>query len=261
MKIDEELQKEIVRLYREFKEVKKVKTILGISAGSVEKYVKRAGITLNDRSYSRRCRKDIPNYTEIFPEDNKVLGYVCGLIASDGCLGTHRNIRMEIQAEDSEVLSFVANSLVKESITFKGKSRKDKIDCKDTVSFNIVLPKLYQYCLDMGITPAKSKTLDVKLDDKSEEFKWYFLRGVIDGDGSIYVGRRKGENSIRISSASPVFVRYLQSMFGGTICKSRRIENLQFKGRKAQLLAEKLPKDYWTMKRKTDRIVKILNHV
>lgn len=108
-------------------------------------------------------------YNELEITDQRILGYVCGFIASDGCL--------------VKGVSQIAITLGKTDVDHLKKfalliSDSDKIYPTSVGNFFLVrtLPKLYQYCLDMGITPHKSLTLDVNLEDKSDEFRLYFLR-------------------------------------------------------------------------------------
>lgn len=193
-------------------------------------------------------------YTEKFPTDDKLLGYLTGFIAADGCLVKQKNgIEIGLAIKDKNHLQWISSQLIYENYILK-LSKQNML-----VRFRVALPRLYQYCLDMGITPAKSLTLDVNLDGKSEEFIWYFLRGVIDGDGCIYYSSILACCSIRICSASLKFVETLQKYFGGTISfKQKSCKILQFKGRQAKQLAQKLPREKFTLQRKTERIEKIL---
>ena len=210
-------------------------------------------------------------YVETLPDKDKELGYICGLIAADGCLlGEGRKIiEINLVEEDSKTLSWVVKNLIKNSEeytlidipsrTFGGYTNRSQ------KGFNLTLPKLYQYCLDMGITPRKSLTLDVKLEDKSDEFKLYFLRGVIDGDGCISIERSLGLSTIRVCSCSIKFISVLKEFFGGTISTNlKREENrhtyyvLQFKGNMARQLGEILPKDSFCLSRKTEKLYELL---
>lgn len=192
------------------------------------------------------------------------LGYMCGLIATDGCLTPPKgsglgNICITLQESDKDTLIWLESQ-------FKHKPKNDLYTFKNTgglaanpgvqALFSVYSDHLYNYCLDMGITPAKTYTLDPKLDDKSETFKWHFLRGVIDGDGCVSISKRSpGSHKICIFSASPVFLERLQYWFGGKIYASTRCQNLQFVGHQAKRIADQLPKEPHYLVRKTDKLI------
>ena len=258
---------QLIDLYVKHKSRKKVSNLSGRQIGDkrLKRLLRSRGFA-TDKQFSRSCRTDIPTYREQFPEDDKKLGYICGLIASDGCLQKGKKIlSIELQDLDRKTVEFVASTCVQNPVYLKSHQRQFRPTASPTVGFSANLPKLYQYCLDMGITPNKSLTLNVNLDDKSDEFKWYFLRGVIDGDGCVSVGPRLTDSTIRISSASLKFIQYLQTIFGGFIGLYKTPKNpsyhLCFKGIACQQLLTKLPLDEFTMQRKTDRLLIISSKI
>lgn len=205
---------------------------------------------------------------DVLPDD-KTLGYICGLIATDGHLDkNYPIISIGLQASDEETLFFLLRSILDR---FGDKTRYFK-NKQAIVKFTA--PKLYQYCLDMGITPKKSLTLDVRLEDKSDDFKRYFLRGVIDGDGCVYVKRNtEGDvNAFRISicTASAAFKNNLVDLFNylsiNPIVMKRSykmddnhfglndIYHIQVNSSYAKDLAKILPKDPYFIRRKTDKL-------
>jgi hypothetical protein len=110
---------------------------------------------------------------------NSQISYLAGLIAADGCL--QRNGRhINVTSMDIEILEYV-KSILNLSV---------KIGLKPNgfggygyqVQFGDVA--LYDFLLNAGITPAKSKTI-LKVD-VPDEFYRDFLRGLFDGDGTIY---------------------------------------------------------------------------
>ncbi len=70
----------------------------------------------------------------------------------------------------------------------------------------------YDFLLSIGLTPAKSKTLQaLKIPDP---YFADFLRGCLDGDGNIYVFHhtesRRAQLALRLVSASPDFLQWLR---------------------------------------------------
>lgn len=262
-KLSKEDQQQILEVYSLNTCVKETQKLLPhLHDYTISRFLKRSGIKTAGKENSAKFRKVYRSYIEKFPEDDKVLGYICGWIASDGNLNKkYKNIVVQLAIKDKEIIKFLALNLIDGEFRFRdvfnGTSHQSR--------FQATLPKLYQYCLDMGITPAKSLTLDVKLDDKSEDFKLYFLRGVIDGDGCVIVGKTLGSSIIAICSASEKFAISLQRAYGGTVKFMRNehsgIYRIYFQGSKAKELAKILPLDDFTLTRKTDKLKAVLQQI
>lgn len=200
---------------------------------------------------------------------DKIKGYICGLWSADGCLRFDSKI-VSMSLADYSTLKFIAETLVEPPAKISTRQPVERKIGKQTFTGSeyhclaITNHSFYQYCLDMGITPRKTYNLNVKLDDKSDEFKWYFLRGAIDGDGCIVEGPNLQRCAIELVSASQVYISYLQSIFGGAIKVSKPLNGgsvplfrLIFCSNRAKQLANLLPTDSFTMKRKTAKIVEL----
>ncbi len=138
------------------------------------------------------------------------LWYVIGLIATDGNLsksGRHINIT----SKNNKHLLSVKKALGLNNNKVTKKSRaKYKEKNYSFLQFSDV--KFYKYLLNIGLTPKKSLTLgELKIDHK---YFIDFLRGVIDGDGSISTWIHNTNNnrqwSLRIFSAAPIFIKWLK---------------------------------------------------
>ena len=162
--------------------------------------------------------------------------YVIGVIASDGNLspdGRHLNIT----SKDKEIVLKIKN-LLKLKNKIGRKARGGNKDKKYYVlQFGDV--NFYNFLLSIGLTPAKSKTISKIVVPK--EFFADFLRGCIDGDGSIgfntHPESRNLQWKIRLCSASPVFLEWMRDTIrtrvkirGGTIYKprSKSVSTLSF---------------------------------
>ncbi|HLA49505.1 MAG TPA: LAGLIDADG family homing endonuclease [Candidatus Saccharimonadales bacterium] len=110
---------------------------------------------------------------------NPLIAYVAGLIASDGCLsndGRHLNLT----SNDLEILNIVIQILdLKVKI---GQKRNGYGGFGTQIQFGDVA--LYDFLLKAGITPAKSKT--ILRVDVPDIYYGDFLRGLFDGDGTVY---------------------------------------------------------------------------
>jgi hypothetical protein len=101
-----------------------------------------------------------------------------------------------------------------------------------------------KFLVDVGLTPAKSRTLTA-LDIPTAIFP-DFLRGCVDGDGSIWITHRQGRPllGIQIASGSEAFVSWLQDAvvrltgIVSHIYRRDRRWDLRFNARYADALAE-----------------------
>jgi len=189
---------------------------LGCGATTVARRLRRFGISARPRGPSpghafERGTATPYRRTHWSPET----AYVVGLIATDGNLsGNGRSV--SITSKDLDLLETVRAclGLRTEMSPVKGGYgttcyRVQWSDCR-----------FYRWLLGIGLTPAKSLTLG-PLDIPDEYFA-DFLRGCIDGDGSIvtYVDRYNTPKSpayvytrlfVSIVSASPRFVEWMQT--------------------------------------------------
>src|SRR3989338_600842 len=153
------------------------------------------------------------------------LAYVIGIITTDGNLspdGRHINIT----SKDLEMVQNVKD-ILHLSNTFSRKARGGSTDKKYYV-LQFGSKNFYAFLLSIGLTPAKSKTIrKVQVPDK---FFSDFLRGCIDGDGSINESRhpesKHAQLRLSLTSASRTFlewmlknVRRIYNIRGGLITK------------------------------------------
>lgn len=135
--------------------------------------------------------------------------YAVGLIVSDGCLyRTGRHICFT--SKDKEQIDNFQKALnlnIPIGVNYSG--------YKNSMAYRVQFSDMYlwNFLNDIGIYPNKSKTIgSVKIPDK---YFFDFLRGVFDGDGSIYSYYDKRWRSsflfyLSFSSASNKFIAWLQ---------------------------------------------------
>lgn len=159
---------------------------------------------------------------------NANFSYAIGLIATDGNLSKDgRHIIFTTKDEDLASL-FIKSLNIECKITKKTRD-KSKIKKYFVVQFSDV--NFYKFLLKTGITPKKSKTIKKVLvpDDYFRDF----LRGCIDGDGSISIFKhkesKKPQLKIRLASASEKFLLWIQKNIkkqlktkGGYIWKDKK---------------------------------------
>ena len=191
--------------------------------------------------------------------------YATGLIVTDGCLsGDGRHL--ELTSKDIQQLkSFMRWLGIKNKIGTKMSGFSDRRYYR--VQFGDKL--FYNFLLQIGLSPAKSKILKGLKVPKVYFFD--FLRGVFDGDGSIYAywdprWRSSYMFYVQFASASIVFLQWVEhkvfklAHIHGKIKTSGRVYQLVYAKAGSVVLCEKM---YYNgkpvcLKRKQDKIKKIL---
>ena len=111
------------------------------------------------------------------------MAYVLGLITSDGHIqknGVFRIINKErLLIEKSKEFMSAENPIYNR--TYKSKGRK----LSDGYVLQIGSKKMCEDLENLGVTPRKSKT--IRLPEVPKGYFPYFLQGLIDGDGSVYL--------------------------------------------------------------------------
>lgn len=194
------------------------------------------------------------------------LAYIIGLITTDGCLskdGRH----IDFTSKDIQLIRTFKKYLglrVKIGYKISGYSGKwcPRIQFGD-VNF-------YNFLLEIGLTPAKSKTLNsLKIPEK---YFFDFLRGCFDGDGSIYAYWDKRWHSSYMYyssfvSASPDYLKWLQNQIfylakiKGHISKGGRSHQLKFAKSESKILFNKIyhSNNIPLLKRKYSKFKNFLN--
>ena len=146
------------------------------------------------------------------------MAYILGLLATDGNIFEDRVVKIRLKREDQEILE-----KIKEKLGYSGnisltyfsdpKTKEKKFPGAELCIYSKPLVESLE---NLGVIPNKTFTIG-RFDFIPQEYELDFIRGVIDGDGSI--GASTGErckNNIqirfRIFSASLVFVEYIQDV-------------------------------------------------
>lgn len=162
------------------------------------------------------------------------MAYALGLLATDGSLskdGRH----FDFTSKDKDLVMTFAkclglkNKIGRKKSGFTGRKNYFKIQFSD-VNF-------FRWCLEIGLTPNKSKT--IKAIVVPDKYFFDFLRGCFDGDGSIYSYWDSRWHSshmfyLQFCSASLDFVMWLRSVIErltgkrGEVINSTRVWQLRF---------------------------------
>jgi len=175
---------------------------------------------------------------DFFKKWSPEMAYVLGFFAADGTMienkrGGHY---IELEIADRRLLYKIRHILGSNNkITARKRNREWKIAYRLQIGSNVIFNDL----LELGITPRKSKTIE--LPNVPNEYFRDFVRGYFDGDGHIAAGRYwrvdrekyQWECSTRFCSGSKKFLYQLHEALkpycrGGYIYDKNRGHELVF---------------------------------
>lgn len=123
--------------------------------------------------------------------DDCYKSYVLGFILADGCIG-ETNLSISLQEKDRDILEKILFCLKSNHKIFPIKN-KGKIYSRINIHNKTIVSDLIKH----GVGRRKSFTTK-PLNCIPEKFERDFWRGVIDGDGSIYLEKRQGKKSSQL---------------------------------------------------------------
>jgi hypothetical protein len=182
---------------------KKIANMVGVCEHTIETFLRKKGIIKGRRTLS---------VDESFFEtiDSPSKAYILGLIYADGWNNIAGN-RWGIQLTCSD--EHILNSISKE-INYSGTIKKLKPSCpngKERSRLEVCSKKMCSDLLKLGVPQNKSLILDFNKKNIADPFLKDFFRGVFDGDGTIYIGK-KNQFEVKITS-STIFCLKAQSFF------------------------------------------------
>ncbi len=168
------------------------------------------------------------------------LAYVVGLVTTDGCLKSDQPNVVDFSSTEPELIDLYQSCLEISAHVISVRQRTGSY----LLSVKISDPNYRTFLTSLGLTPAKSRTVG-PLDVPDAAFP-DFLRGCIDGDGSVWITHRQGRPlfGIQIASGSEHFINWVQQTFTrltgllSHIYRRPRRWDLRFNARYAAALSE-----------------------
>ncbi len=223
-------KEELYRLYiEEKKSLGDIAKIYGVSRVAILKHARKFGISRRTKSRARleayKKHKLPHEYFEIdenfFSSWSDKMAYVLGLIITDGCIskGKGRSYSVSLDMNDLSLLKKVRKIM---KSTHKITPSKHQ---KGLYMFHFAREKLTKDLFHLGIGPRKSKT--VKFPDVPDKHLRHFIRGIFDGDGSVYFNPRSTKNPLLASfvSGSKAFIYKLEEKLVNLGLAKRKIYN------------------------------------
>lgn len=138
----------------------------------------------------------------IFHNWSNKMAYVLGIIITDGNVATNNGC-ISISMKECDHLK-----KIKKMLNSEHPVKYDK--AKDIYYFGFTRKKMSDKLFELGIT--NNKSLKVEFPDVPDQFLSHFIRGVFDGDGSVFFEPRSKDYPLRVSftSGSKAFMTILE---------------------------------------------------
>ncbi len=230
---------------------KSIAKIFKVSPNYIRKVLRSFGIPIKPKKTPVKYHA---NHT-FFDNWSHEMAYCLGFIAADGHVWKERPyLTIGIHKRDYKTLEFIRNCI---SPTSKIRPYKDKIQ------INIHSERIHKRLHELGI--VHNKTFILKIDfDIPEEYWGSYLRGLFDGDGSIWRCKFRPSNPYYyysdFISASYEYLKYIRDRLGFGVL--RKIKNkyyeLKFCQSESLMLFEIMYKNNcYRMERKYKKFLKI----
>lgn len=189
--IKEQEEREICEMYLQGLSMTNIAKVEHCNQPRIKNILVKYNIPLRDRRVNLNLKED---YFEKIDTPNKA--YILGLLFTDGSVteenGTQNQLRLELKAADVDLLeAYRAELGISSKLTYS--KRKNSESFLSTVRSDKIVKDLNKY----GIVKNKTYVTN-KLPIIDESLQKDFLRGLIDGDGSIY----KTGNNYRVNFTS-----------------------------------------------------------
>ena len=198
-------KEKLYELYFEQKlSMHKIGEICAVERFHVFRLMRKYGFESRTRpeAWKHRGTDDVYEINEDFFHNwSKEMAYILGLILTDGNIGTDDD-RISITMKDVELLEKVKKKL-------ESNHPIKYLKAYGTYQFGFAREKMSDRLHELGIT--KNKSLIVKFPEVPDEFLSHFIRGVFDGDGSVFFEpRNKSPLRVSFTSGSKAFMTILE---------------------------------------------------
>jgi Mor family transcriptional regulator len=153
------------------------------------------------------ARKNFQTNRNLFEKINSPKkAYVFGMLLSDGC-NHGGKIHLWLQNKDSYMLNIIMKEFYQEGCSKIYNRAKMGSDCS---GFVISDRKIANDLKNLGMIEKKSLTLKYPQGIIPDKLFGHFLRGYFDGDGCIYLNKKKKVKTFIITSGSIAFLQSLK---------------------------------------------------
>lgn len=232
----------LIDFYLHGQSTRQVAKEIGCSQNTVVRLLKEHNI-LRRKPSSHRTHTFNYNYFDLIDTEEKA--YFLGLLWADGfCDKNTGNIVISLQEEDGYILE-----RFKDAVGFSGDITKILSNIpnrKPLCKFQMFSKQMAEVLDSYGMVKAKSLTLQFPTVI-SEHLVHHFIRGYFDGDGSVYINKRKemGIGIVGTELVLSTIKKYINDTSGyniGCLCDKRKnkypIKQLMYSGSNSVLIVK-----------------------
>lgn len=179
-----ERAEEMYKLYKSGMRMPEIAKIYNMDPHTIGRVFKRNGFVADRKTY--HCDE---HYFDTIDTQEKA--YILGLLWSDGCNQLSRGkVTIQLQERDKEILEQIKKVSNNERPLWKSTLNDKNPNWQNSMVLTWQSRNISQVLNDYGMVPRKSLILEFPnwLD---ESLYSHFIRGYIDGDGSIYYSQNK----------------------------------------------------------------------
>lgn len=123
--------------------------------------------------------------------DNEIKSYLLGFYVADGSISQNNRLTISVAEKDIEIIYMFKNNISPHYKITKIKSKENKktgFISKPMCKISISSKEMCQRLRDLGIGENKTYNMSFKLDVIPDNLFVHFIRGLFDGDGTVYCG-------------------------------------------------------------------------
>jgi hypothetical protein len=199
----------------------------------ISNLLKINGYVLDNRSHDGNSRRYYVDKNFFKKIDNKNKAYVLGLIISDGCI--YKNA-ITFTSKDIELVEILKRELKSEHklATYNVfDKRTNKYYLRNSLS--IPSKEIINDLNNLGVFSKKS--FDCQMPNIPEEYFWHFVRGIFDGDGTIFKATSNKEGCLYFSIiGSENLLTEIKNKFNLVGISNTKIINTDYKSNNGHLI-------------------------
>lgn len=187
-RLSEKTRNDIIDMYLSGKNKKYISDTINVSYGTVSRVLKENSIQFRSRSNIKKVYNCNEHYFDEIDTPNKA--YILGILYADGCITDDRHVSLTLQDRDIDILNKINKELNSDRpLLFVNKKRK-KSKWKNCYQLIFNSEHMVNMLIKHGCFKKKSLILKypIWLDF---DLQRHFLRGYMDGDGSISKNPKK----------------------------------------------------------------------
>ena len=123
--------------------------------------------------------------------DNEIKSYLLGFYVADGSISQNNRLTISVAEKDIEIIYMFKNNISPHYKITKIKSKENKktgFISKPMCKISISSKEMCQKLRDLGIGENKTYNMSFNLDIIPDNLFVHFIRGLFDGDGTVYCG-------------------------------------------------------------------------